>query len=75
MSTGSSFGQAQMNRMIIDIVQKIVAETGTDAFTNDIYSRARAMGNEDLDAIDRTIQILRDDTQLLMSRPGYWSPF
>ena len=74
MATGSSYGQAQMNRMILKIVKDIVSETGKDAMTSDIYSRAIAMGIDDLDLVDRTIQILSNDTQLLMARPGHWRP-
>ena len=74
MATGSSYGQAQMNRIVLKIVKDIVSETGKDAMTSDIYSRAKAMGIDDLDLVDRTIQILSNDTQLLMARPGHWRP-
>ena len=74
MATGSSYGQAQMNRIVLKIVRDIVSETGGDAMTSDIYSRAKAMGIDDLDEIDKTIERLNRDTQILMSRPGQWRP-
>ena len=75
MSTGSSHGPAQMNRIVMKIVKDIVSETGKDAMQNEIYSRALTMGIEDTIAIDSAIQRLSIDTQLLMSRPGQWRPF
>jgi len=74
MATGSSYGQAQMNRMVMKIVRDIVSETGENAMTSDVYSRAKAMGIDDLDAVDRTLQVLNQDTQILMPRPGQWRP-
>tara|TARA_X000001036_G_scaffold124620_1_gene118114 strand:- start:365 stop:2515 length:2151 start_codon:yes stop_codon:yes gene_type:complete len=75
MSTGSSHGPAQMNRIVMKIVKDIVSETGKDAMQNEIYSRALTMGIEDTIAIDSAIQRLSIDTQLLMSRPGQWRTF
>ena len=72
-STGSPYAKRQIMIRTLDIIRDINQETGDDAFTNDIYSRALALNPQiQPNEVDTAIQQLSQDTQIIMPYPGRW---